>query len=220
VLPPQPRMEMQIHFYVRFLTPNVRRTYVRVRKCYHVQVMLALGPEPQKSIIRLLEYYNLKKNLATLFAHAKHFLSQKPFRIIYCAFTMTSRSPIIAVRSNFLLFIRILFRCLEKSQDELLIEQAKLVVFNCRMTEQPDQLRQSIQRELRDLVGMSTWHQAERLTIFYLRKQQDAKSFNKDTISQPGLSIPGWGNSHTMMDAKIFAFEPNPIVYASNVISL
>ena len=102
---------------------------------------------------------------------------------------VTSRrnNKAVHVRTNFLLFIKVLMRYLEKSLgDELLLEQAKLIVFRYRMLycNQPDQMREMMHRDLRQLVGEATWNQAMKLTGFYLRKQRENQSMKK-SIQQP-----------------------------------
>ena len=94
----------------------------------------------------------------------------------------------IHVRTNFLLFIKVLLRYLDKSQgDELLLEQSKLIVFRYRMLycNQPDQMRSMMSQELRALVGEATWERAMKLTGFYLRKQSENQTRNTNSMESP-----------------------------------
>lgn len=77
------------------------------------------------------------------------------------------------IRINFLLFIKILFQLLKKAGDELLLEQAKLIVYQCQEGA-PSQsiLRQMVGIELHKLVGEYRWEQAKKYTIAYLKRKK------------------------------------------------
>lgn len=74
-------------------------------------------------------------------------------------------------RSRFLLFIRILFQHLKRSGDELLLEQAKLVVFQCRYNGSPQSLEKIVEQELHSLVGSTVFAKAKNYMAHYLKRQ-------------------------------------------------
>ena len=147
---------------------------------------------------------------------------------------MNSKS--VHVRRNFLLFVKILFRLLEKTEDELLVEQARLIVFKCRMVynNYPDHIRQIVHQELRELVGESIWNQTTKLTGYYLCKRESSISNQARAVGPPqsaSSSLPEISSTVTSTQCKLdtslfgigmmgstdrctglFCFEPDPIV--------
>eukprot|EP00429_Kryptoperidinium_foliaceum_P090724 CAMPEP_0176191100 /NCGR_PEP_ID=MMETSP0121_2-20121125/4290_1 /TAXON_ID=160619 /ORGANISM="Kryptoperidinium foliaceum, Strain CCMP 1326" /LENGTH=171 /DNA_ID=CAMNT_0017529763 /DNA_START=72 /DNA_END=583 /DNA_ORIENTATION=- len=87
-------------------------------------------------------------------------------------------------RTKFLIFIKILFRLLEESGDELLLEQAKLAVVQCRCNASPQFLEQVVQQELRDLVGDELFSKANKYMAIYHRKQEQRQKEPKTTATQ------------------------------------
>eukprot|EP00934_Nitzschia_sp_Nitz4_P002281 Nitzschia sp. Nitz4//scaffold225_size51843//36672//37190//NITZ4_006901-RA/size51843-processed-gene-0.75-mRNA-1//-1//CDS//3329542693//2281//frame0 len=87
------------------------------------------------------------------------------------ASSSTDDSP--EARTNFLLFIKVLFQLLKRTGDELLMEQAKLIVYRCQV-ESPSQssMRQAVGKELEELVGGYLWAQAKQYTVAFLHKKQ------------------------------------------------
>jgi len=71
-------------------------------------------------------------------------------------------------RLEFLLFIKILFKCLKETGDELLSEQARLLVYNTKESLSNPLLRQSIIPPLRVLVGDMVWCQAQNYFAHYV----------------------------------------------------
>jgi hypothetical protein len=120
---------------------------------------------------------------------------------------MESPSQEQEIRVQFLLFVKIIFRCLDKSGDELLREQAKLVVLNCGERGTTLSMRESIEVQLKDVVGDSIWDQAKDYTAFYLKRrgllqhQQRIRKFLADMQRHNELhgSLKRWD------------FEPTPI---------
>jgi hypothetical protein len=69
------------------------------------------------------------------------------------------------IRKSFLLFIKILFKYI--SNDELLSEQCKLLIYKCRLDQQQStssSLQHTVSAELKKAVGNSIWNQA---TVYY-----------------------------------------------------
>jgi hypothetical protein len=112
---------------------------------------------------------------------------------------MANRSREREIRLNFLLFIKIMFHILEKSGDELMIEQAKLVVFNCRQLSSDD-MRQSVERHLKGLLGESIWNQAAGYTGCYLKRKAERIRNEPIRIS----------TSETMTLGEYLAFTKSP----------
>ena len=86
--------------------------------------------------------------------------------------TMTERrfeEP--TARERFTLFIKILFKFLKKSEDELLCEQAKLIVLTYTRGGRKSNIMGDIQEALRDLVGDSTWNKAAVYTKIFLQRR-------------------------------------------------
>jgi hypothetical protein len=80
-----------------------------------------------------------------------------------------SRMRTKSVRKSFLLFIKILFKYI--ADDELMLEQCKLIVYKCRLEGRRTQcsylhvnLMDSLQVELKQMVGESIW---ERTMMYY-----------------------------------------------------
>ena len=80
-------------------------------------------------------------------------------------------------RVEFALFLKVLLRCLEKSNQSLLLQQARLVVVTCtrgnRMGDPSfSPLSSAIEMRLRKLIGDHEWQQAKNYTRFYQRRQE------------------------------------------------
>jgi hypothetical protein len=75
-------------------------------------------------------------------------------------------------RKNLLIFVKILFRLLQQAGDELLLEQAKRIVAQCRHNTSPHHLDHTIAKELKYVVGEHFFMKAKRLLTIYLRRRQ------------------------------------------------
>ncbi|KAG7348977.1 hypothetical protein IV203_011574 [Nitzschia inconspicua] len=94
------------------------------------------------------------------------------------SFSCPNEGKVTAIRQSFLLFIKILFHYLRN--DELLLEQCKLIVYQCRQNNSHGNLMISSQIQLKQTVGENIWDRA----IFYYyqycnRKLQTAPNRNK-----------------------------------------
>jgi hypothetical protein len=89
------------------------------------------------------------------------------------SFTMSpSSSEERQSRERFALYIKILFKLLDESDDKLMHEQAKLVVFTFTRSNRKATLIHDIQKALKHLLAESIWKKAEKLTDFYLNKKK------------------------------------------------
>jgi hypothetical protein len=82
---------------------------------------------------------------------------------------------------EFTLFLKVLLRCLEKSQQVFMLQQARLVVLTCiRGCKMGDSsfypLIEAIELRLKKLVGHIIWQQAKLYTRFYLQRQRELAS--------------------------------------------
>jgi hypothetical protein len=117
------------------------------------------------------------------------------------------------LRVHFLLFVKVLFRILQKSEDELLREQAKLVIL-CRQSSQ--ELRQTMATDLKLLVGESIWDQAEEYTLFYLKNKNELKqrALIRRSIAAIQKYDAQFRNTTSAID-----LEPTPIRTPHNLVS-
>ena len=79
-------------------------------------------------------------------------------------------------RVEFALFLKVLLRCLERSKEYFILQQARLVVMTCTRGHKMGDpsfhpLVEQIEIRLKKLVGDRIWKQARALTRFYLKKQ-------------------------------------------------
>lgn len=75
-------------------------------------------------------------------------------------------------RKRFLIFVKILFRLLQRAGEERLLEQAKRIVAQCRHNTSPHYLDRTIAKELKSVVGDHFFMKATRLLTIYLRRRQ------------------------------------------------
>ncbi len=91
---------------------------------------------------------------------------------ISTATTNAARSDQVKLRrKNLLIFVKILFRLLQQAGDELLLEQAKRIVVQCRHNTSPRHLDHTIAKELKYVVGEHFFMKAKRLLTIYLRRR-------------------------------------------------
>jgi hypothetical protein len=102
-------------------------------------------------------------------------------------------------RELFALFIKILFKLLDESDDELMHEQAKLVVFTFTRSNRKATLIHDIHKSLNNLLAQDIWEKAEKLTDFYLNEK---RAYGQQTAFRLALF-----NSF----AKTIDLEPTPI---------
>jgi hypothetical protein len=118
------------------------------------------------------------------------------------------------LRVHFLLFVKVLFRILQKSEDELLREQAKLLIL-CRQSSQ--ELRQTMATELKLLVGESIWDQAEKYTLFYLKKKNELQQ--RALIRRSIAAIKKYDDEPFRNTTSAIDFEPTPIRTPHSLVS-
>jgi hypothetical protein len=83
-------------------------------------------------------------------------------------------------RITFAVFLKVLIRCLERSNQTGVLNEARLIIRTCcrgHKLGDPSytSLDRSIDRELRLLIDKTTWNRARRYTLYYLRQQQRLK---------------------------------------------
>ena len=93
-------------------------------------------------------------------------------------------------RTKFLLFIKILFRLLDRAGDKLVLEQAKLAVFQCRYSTSPLIAERFVLHQLRELVGREVFAKATKLLAYYLRKQFQQSLPTRPTCVSASQSAP------------------------------
>lgn len=86
-------------------------------------------------------------------------------------------------RKKFLLFVKILFRLLERSGDDLLLEQAKLVILKYRHNASLGLTEHTMESDVRDLVGDHLFVKAKIFKAVFLRRQKQQGN-NKKNNSQ------------------------------------
>jgi hypothetical protein len=112
---------------------------------------------------------------------------------------------------KFALFLKVLIRYLEKTDQTSILRQVRLVVLACirghRMgdpTFMP--LEESIEIRLKKLVNSSTWEQAKRYTIYYMRRSQTrvaSRSVQTHPFDQLSASIASGCHGQSIQAKRI-----------------
>lgn len=101
-------------------------------------------------------------------------------------------------RVEFALFLKVLLRCLEKSKQYVLLQQARMAVMTCTNGYKMGNpsfspLIDAIEIRLKKLVGDSIWTQARNYTKFYLRRKQYQSRYLSDhsriAVKRPIIQI-------------------------------
>jgi hypothetical protein len=98
-------------------------------------------------------------------------------------------------RARFALFLKVLIRCLERSNQTSVLRQTRLVVLACiRGHKMGDPsfypLDRSIEMRLKKLVDYNTWEKAKSYTKYYIRmKQQQAVARRYNQLVNNGLDF-------------------------------
>jgi hypothetical protein len=95
-----------------------------------------------------------------------------------------SNKDLIRHRITFAVFIKVLIRCLELSNQTSVLNETRLIVRTCCRGHKIGDptyasLERSIERDLRLLIDIETWNQARQYTLYYLRQQQQLQHRRK-----------------------------------------
>lgn len=104
-------------------------------------------------------------------------ISLKPERPVRRRLPSAAVSCEVRQRKRFLVFTKILLKCLKRTNDERLLRYAKAIIADCvqrnrRKDPQCMPLPQAVERHLRPVVGETQWKRAEACLDLYLEKRR------------------------------------------------